>query len=153
MTESAWGARRLARRTGRLRTRSRVVFPGDEAQAWLTDNVLAAYGMAPDGSDFAAIHHVQNILFGVWANTALLAAEGRPDAELAAYLSRWALLSDAETGAALASLRATGMALYVLSYFHGWQLLDSWLTAPDRQARVRRLLTEQLLPADLQPAN
>ncbi|MGW4077881.1 hypothetical protein ACWELB_31050 [Streptomyces asiaticus] len=130
-----------------------IVFPGDEAQAWLTDNVLAAYGMAPDGSDFAAIHRVQNILFGVWANTALLAAEGRPDAELAAYLSRWALLSDAETSAALASLRATGMALYVLSYFHGWQLLDSWLTAPDRQARVRRLLTEQLLPADLQPAN
>ncbi|MFI0263953.1 hypothetical protein ACH4OW_33615 [Streptomyces sp. NPDC017056] len=129
-----------------------IVFPDDEAQAWLTDNVLAEYGMAPDGSDFAAIHRAQNILFGVWANTALLAAEGRPDTELAAYLSRWALLSDAETGAALASLRATGMALYVLSYFHGWQLLDSWLTAPDRSARVRRLLTEQLLPADLQSA-
>lgn len=33
--------------------------------------------------------------------------------------------------------------------FHGWQLLDRWLAAPDREARVRRLLTEQLLPADL----
>ncbi|MFE4373175.1 hypothetical protein ACFRMN_34060 [Streptomyces sp. NPDC056835] len=129
-----------------------IVFPGDEAQAWLTDNVLTEYDMAPDGSDFAAIHRAQNILFGVWANTALLAAEGRTDTELAAYLSRWALLSDAETGAALASLRARGMALYVLSYFHGWRLLDSWLTGPDRNARTRRLLTEQLLAADLQPA-
>ncbi|MCP2261320.1 hypothetical protein LX15_005041 [Streptoalloteichus tenebrarius] len=130
-----------------------IVFPGDEAQAWLTDNVLAAHGIEPDGSDFAAVHRAQNILFGVWANTALLAAEGRPDTELAAYLSRWALLSEAESGAALGTLRATGMALYVLSYFHGWRLLDSWLATPDRTTRVRRLLTEQLLPADLNPTD
>ncbi|MFI6515728.1 hypothetical protein ACIBF1_09235 [Spirillospora sp. NPDC050679] len=127
-----------------------IVFPGDEAQSWLADNVLAEYGIPSDGSDFAAIHRAQNVLFGAWGNAAFLAAEGRPDTELAAYLSRWALLSDAETGAALSSLRATGMALYVLGYFHGWRLLDSWLAAPDRDARVRRLLTGQLLPADLQ---
>ncbi|MFC9970940.1 hypothetical protein ACFVH6_08570 [Spirillospora sp. NPDC127200] len=129
-----------------------IVFPGDQAQAWLADNVLAEYGVPPDGSDFAAIHRVQNVLFGAWANAAFLTAEGHPDTELAAYLSRWALLSDAEAGAALSSLRATGMALYVLGYFHGWRLLDSWLAAPDRNARVRRLLTEQLLPADLESA-
>ncbi|MER6142011.1 hypothetical protein ABT174_18525 [Streptomyces sparsogenes] len=161
---------RLAREQGRLEERIRfmlapsfvvseglglhaqgLVFPGDEAQAWLTDNVLADCGVPPDGSDFAAIHRAQNILFGVWANAALLAAEGRPDTEPASYLARWALLSEAETGAALAALRATGMALYVLGYFHGWRLLDSWLAAPDRDVRVRRLLTEQLLPADLRP--
>ncbi|GAA2415696.1 hypothetical protein GCM10010420_52150 [Streptomyces glaucosporus] len=129
-----------------------IVFPGDEAQRWLTDHVLAAEGMAPDGSDFAAIHRVQNLLFGVWANAALLAAEGRPDGEVAAYLSRWALLSDDETARALGSLRAAGMALYIFAYFHGWRLLDGWLAAPDRNARVRRLLTEQLLPSDLHPA-
>ncbi|WP_405800615.1 hypothetical protein [Streptomyces sp. NBC_01506] len=127
-----------------------IVFPGDEAQAWLTDHVLGARGMAPDGSDFAAIHRVQNTLFGVWANAAFLAAEGRTDAELARYLSRWALLSATDAGAAVGSLRATGMALYVLAYFHGWRLLDTWLAAPDREERVRRLLTEQLLPADLE---
>ncbi|TYC19056.1 hypothetical protein FXF52_38730 [Micromonospora sp. MP36] len=128
-----------------------IIFPGDEAQAWLTDNVLGEFDIPADGSDFAAIHRVQNVLFGAWANTAYLAAESRPDDELAAYLSRWALLSGEEAAAALAALRATGMALYVLAYFHGWQLLDTWLTAPDRRPRVRRLLTEQLLPADLQP--
>ncbi|MFI6289049.1 hypothetical protein ACIBCM_30620 [Streptomyces sp. NPDC051018] len=127
-----------------------IVFPGDEAQAWLTDNVLAEQGIAPDGSDFAGVHRAQNILFGVWANTAFMAAEGRPDKELAGYLSRWALTGDAENEAALGSLKATGMALYVLGYFHGWRILDSWLAAPDRDARVRRLLTEQLLPADLE---
>ncbi|MEV5537899.1 hypothetical protein AB0L13_13665 [Saccharopolyspora shandongensis] len=66
--------------------------------------------------------------------------------------SRWALLSDAEAGAALGSLRAGGMALYVLGYFHSWRLLDSWLDATDQTTGVRRLLTEQLLPADLEPA-
>ncbi|MEV6232448.1 hypothetical protein AB0L88_31775 [Saccharopolyspora shandongensis] len=40
----------------------------------------------------------------------------------------------------------------MLGYFHGWRLLDSWLDATDRTAGVRRLLTEQLLPADLEPA-
>jgi hypothetical protein len=38
----------------------------------------------------------------------------------------------------------------VLGYFHGWRMLDAWLATPDRNARVRRLLTEQLLPADLE---
>jgi hypothetical protein len=127
-----------------------ILFPGDEAQAWLSEHVLAEEGMGPDGSDFAAIHRAQNALLGAWANAAFLAAEGRPDGELAGYLHRWALLSDAETGAALGMLRATGMALYVLGYFHGWRMLDTWLATPDRNARVRRLLTEQLLPADLE---
>ncbi|MCG3041401.1 hypothetical protein ACLIYM_26805 [Streptomyces fenghuangensis] len=129
-----------------------IAFPGDEAQRWLTDHVLAGEGMAPDGSDFAAIHRVENLLFGVRSNAALLASEGHPDDEVTGCLSRWALLSDAETALALGSLRATGMALYIFAYFHGWRLLEDWLAVPDRNARVRRLLTEQLLPSDLTPA-
>ncbi|MGW4113735.1 hypothetical protein ACWEFJ_22940 [Actinosynnema sp. NPDC004786] len=126
-----------------------LVFPGDEAQAWLARHVLPEFGIAPDGSDFAAIHRAQNALFGVWANAALLAGEGRPEAEVADYLSRWSLLTEAEAAAALTSLRAPGMSLYVLAYFHGWRLLDAWLDVPDRTARVRRLLTERVLPADV----
>ncbi|WP_419992517.1 hypothetical protein [Streptomyces boninensis] len=126
-----------------------IVFPGDEAQAWLAEHVLSELGMKPDGSDFAAIHRAQNALFGAWANAALLLADGRPQAEAADYLARWALLSEAETAAALGSLGAAGMALYVLGYYHGWRLLTPWLDTPDRPVRVRRLLTEQLLPADL----
>ncbi|MEO3750553.1 hypothetical protein [Streptomyces sp. B6B3] len=126
-----------------------IAFPGDAAQAWLADHVLRPRGIGPDGSDLAAIHRTQNALFGAWANASLLAAEGRDDAEVAAYLTRWALLSEAETATALGSLRASGMALYVLGYFHGWRLLDAWLDAPDRADRVRRLLTEQLLPEDV----
>ncbi|MFC7330936.1 hypothetical protein [Marinactinospora rubrisoli] len=127
-----------------------LVFPGDQAQAWLADNVLAERGVRPDGSDFAAVHEARNALWGAWANAAHLVAEGRPEAEIAAYLARWALLDETETGAALASIGAPGMSLYVFGYHHGWRLLESWLDSTDRAHRVRRLLTEQLLPADLQ---
>ncbi|TXK43257.1 hypothetical protein [Nonomuraea sp. C10] len=123
-----------------------ILFPGDEAQAWLTDNVLADLGIRPDGSDFAAIHLVKNALWGVWGNVAYLAAEGRTDEELAGYLARWCLYDDAEIARALPLLRPSAMSPYMFGYFHGWELLRPWLADP---ANVRRLLTEQLLPSDV----
>jgi hypothetical protein len=122
-----------------------ITFPGDEAQRWLTDEL----GLAPDGSDLAAIHDARNVLWGAWGNAAILAAEGRPDSEVADYLTRWALLTEAETAWAIGSLRSPGMRAYVLGYFHGWRLVRSWLDHPDRAARFRQLLTEPMLPADL----
>ncbi|TDC25364.1 hypothetical protein E1265_07280 [Streptomyces sp. 8K308] len=126
-----------------------VVFPGDEAQRWLADRVFPAFGIAPDGGDLAAVHHARNLLWGAWANAALLAADGRPRAEVAGYLARWALLDEAGVAAALTSIGAPGMGLYVLGYHHGHRLVGEFLARGDRHAAVRRLLTEQLLPADL----
>lgn len=121
-----------------------IAFPGDAAQRWLTDEL----GISVDG-DLAAIHDARNALWGAWGNAALLAGEGRPDAEIADHLTRWALLTEAETTWALGFLRSPGMRCYVLGYFHGWRLLRTWLDHPDRPARVRWLLTEPVLPADL----
>lgn len=123
-----------------------IVFPGDEAQRWLTDHVFAELGIRPDGSDLAAVHEARNTLWGVWGNAAFLAAEGRPDEELAAYLRRWCLYDDEEIGRALPLLRPSAMSPYVFGYFHGWELLRPWLADP---ANVRRLLTEHLLPSDV----
>jgi hypothetical protein len=108
-----------------------LLFPGDEAQAWLVDNV----GLQPDGSDFAAIHRARNALFGVHHNAVLLLDDGRPDAEVADYLARWGLMDNPTT--------AGFDSPYLAAYYHGWQLLDSRLDL------ARRLLTEQVLPADL----
>ncbi|MGS2643799.1 hypothetical protein [Streptosporangium sp. LJ11] len=123
-----------------------LLFPGDEAQAWLNANIFPLVGIRPDGSDFAAIHHAKNVLWGVWGNATFLAAEGRSEAELAAYLTRWALYSEDEAALALRVLRPSAMSPYIFGYFHGWELLRPWATSPDR---IRRLLTEQLLPADI----
>lgn len=115
-----------------------LVFPGDEAQAWLTDNVLAPRGIRPDGSDFAAVHRARNALFGVRHNAVLLLDEGRADAEVTGYLGRWGLVEEPST----AGLDNP----YVSAYYLGWRLLDGRLGSPDL---ARRLLTEQVLPADL----
>ncbi|MDW5325434.1 hypothetical protein [Plantactinospora sp. KLBMP9567] len=126
-----------------------IVFPGDEAQRWLTDNILSPLGICPDGSDFAAIHDARNVLWGAWGNAAFLAAEGRPDAEIVDYLTRWALVTDAEARWAVDFVRTPGMNVYVLGYYHGWRLLRPWLDHPERAARVRRLLTEPVLLTEL----
>ncbi|TMR93223.1 hypothetical protein [Nonomuraea basaltis] len=125
-----------------------ILFPGDEAQTWLNQHIFPEAGIRPGGhSDFAAIHHAKNVLWGVWGNVAFLAAEGRTDAELAAYLARWSLYSDDEVALALGLLKPSPMSPYIFGYFHGWELLRPWAArSPDR---VRRLLTEQLLPADV----
>lgn len=126
-----------------------IAFPGDTAQAWLTDRVLGPLGIPADGSDFAAIHAARNELWGVWSNAALMKDAGASAVEVASYLRRWALLSEPEVEWALSFLSTSAMNAYVLSYHHGWQLLSAWLDVPDATSRFRRLLTEPLLPADL----
>ncbi|MEU6739712.1 hypothetical protein [Streptosporangium sandarakinum] len=125
-----------------------IVFPGDEAQEWLNTHILPECGIRPDGSDFAAVHQARNVLWGVWGNAMLMAAEGRGEAEVGAYLARWALYDDREVAAALAGLEPSAASPYIFGYFHGWELLRPWVTGP---GRVRRLLTEQLLPGDVTP--
>ncbi|SEL01535.1 hypothetical protein [Nonomuraea pusilla] len=126
-----------------------IAFPGGEAGEWLAGHVFPKTGITPHDADLAAIHRARNALWGVWGNVALLADEGAPDRDLIAYLRRWGLHDDAEAARALPLLRPSAMAPYIFGYYHGWRLLDGWLVAPDRAARVRRLLTEQLLPGDL----
>lgn len=126
-----------------------IVFPGDEAQTWLNRHVFPEAGIRPDGSDFAAIHHAKNVLWGVWGNVTFLAAEGRAEADLAAYLARWSLCGDDEVALAMGLLKPSPMSPYIFGYFHGWELLRPWVA--ERPDRVRRLLTERLLPADVAP--
>ncbi|MGH3756896.1 hypothetical protein [Actinophytocola sp.] len=115
-----------------------LVFPDDEAQAWLTDNILGPRGIRPDGSDFAAIHRARNVLFGVRHNAVLRHDEGRDDTETGEYLARWGLTEDPDT---------RGLdSPYLCAYYYGWRLLDS---RQDSLDLARRLLTEQVLPADL----
>ncbi|WP_243719237.1 hypothetical protein [Actinomadura sp. KC06] len=127
-----------------------LIFPGDEAREWLVRHVLKE-----DPGDLAALHHAANVLWGVWANAALMAAEGRPEGEVRGYLSRWALLGDEELAAAVPLIAVPGGNAYLFAYYHGWRLVRGWLDVPSqgdrarKRERARRLLTEQLLPADL----
>ncbi|MFJ9553484.1 hypothetical protein ACIRPH_06690 [Nocardiopsis sp. NPDC101807] len=110
-----------------------IVFPRDEAQKWLVDNIE---GFTHDGSDHADIHRARNILWGSWCNAALLADEGGSPSRVRAYLAEHALLDDDEL-----SVAPDFLGEYIFAYYHGWRLLEHRVQDP---AFVRRLLTEQV---------
>ncbi|MFE9103752.1 hypothetical protein [Actinomadura geliboluensis] len=121
-----------------------LVFPGDEAREWLSRNVLGR-----DPGEVAALHRAANLLWGVWPNATLMAAEGRPEREVRDYLVRWALLGEDEAAAAMPLVMVPGGNPYLYAYYHGWRLVRAWLDGRDRWARARRLLTGDLHPAEL----
>ncbi|MFD9942863.1 hypothetical protein ACFWYW_57820 [Nonomuraea sp. NPDC059023] len=120
-----------------------IVFPGGQAREWLDSAMLPRLGIRPDGADLAAIHTFRNVVWGVWANAAFLAAEGRPDGEVAAYLSRWALLSEEEAGLALAHVRPSVLTPYLFGYSEGWRVVKERIGTPDQ---IRHLLSGRALP-------
>jgi hypothetical protein len=89
------------------------------------------------------------MLWGVQCNAALMLAEGRPTEEVARYLTRWALLDEEQTRRAIPSLRRSFAEAYMFCYHHGRKLLEPGMRGPDRGGFARRLLTEQVLPSDL----
>ncbi|MEV4564764.1 hypothetical protein AB0K12_13420 [Nonomuraea sp. NPDC049419] len=123
-----------------------LLFPENEARDWLNAIALPMAGLPPIDGDLAAVHHAKNVLWGVWGNVAFMAAEGRGEAELTAYLRRWALVTEEEAKGALGILQPSPMSPYIFGYFHGWELVRRWATGPER---TRRLLTERLLPTAL----
>ncbi|WP_084000018.1 hypothetical protein [Actinomadura kijaniata] len=123
-----------------------MVFAGDEGQRWLHAHVLPQFGIAPDGSDFAAIHDARDVLWGAWGNAVFLSDEGRSEEEVAAYLTRWGLLEEHEVATVLALLASPFLRPYVFGYYHGRRLLQGWLAGPERNDRYRRLLTEPFTP-------
>lgn len=116
-------------------------FPGDESQRWLVDNVAAIH---PDGSDHTRIHRAQTILWGAWANAALLADRGATEDELRGYLAEYAVVNNDTLALAPAFFGP-----YIVAYYHGWRLLAPHVTSP---GFVRRLLIDQVTLEELTPA-
>lgn len=85
----------------------------------------------------------------VSANNALMIHdEGAPLDEAREYYRRWALANDRRVEKHLEFVTDPTWRSYVFNYTAGEQLVRDWV-AGDRK-RFRRLLTEQLTPADLQ---
>ena len=124
-----------------------MVFPRDEAQEWLERNVFINCAVRGAHGDISMLHRAKNILWGVWSNAAFLADEGASDSEITEYLAKWSLLEDAELATALAY--AKSFSPYIFCYYYGWERVQRFIGVPGRADRIRRLLTEQLLPGDL----
>lgn len=126
-----------------------MIFAPGEAETWLAEQIYPEAGMPSDHSDLTKIHRAKDLLFGVSCNAAWLLEEGRPQAEVLDYLMRYALLSEEAARRELASLQRPFYEAYIFTYFYGRRLLEPFLQGPQRKARLRQFLTEQMAPSDL----
>ncbi len=137
-----------------------AVPPAEEAD--LLREVYRLAGL-PEGSDPAAAHDAAErqvtisraltAVRGVAGNAALLLhADGAPREEVLAYLERRLLATPERAAKRLEFITHPLWRTYVFVYFEGERLLRRWLELvppPDRAARFRRLLMEQLTPSGI----
>lgn len=126
-----------------------LLFAPGEVEQWLAEHIYPEAGKSPDGCDLTAIQRATDLLFGVSCNAAWLLNEGRPAAEVKNYLMRYALMDEEAALRQLASLQRPFHETYIFTYFYGRRLLEASLQGPQRQERLRQLLTQQLTASDL----
>lgn len=112
---------------------------------------LHPLGIRYDAEVAAAVATAGEALADVRANLAVqLNAEGRPVDEVVAYAERWGLLPRARAEKAVQFLTDPTWRAYIHCYVDGLRLCRGWVAG--EPARFERLLTDQLVPADLAPA-
>ena len=112
---------------------------------------LAPLGVRYDAEVAAAVAEAGETLSWVRSNAAiLLHDEGMPADDVVAYLERWALLPRARAEKAMAFMTDPTWRAYSHCYTEGLRLCRSYVDGDP--VRFERLITEQVLPADLAAA-
>jgi hypothetical protein len=110
--------------------------------------VLSEFGVDHDPDRSRAIREARRPLEGVMGNAALLVhQEGASPEDARRYILRWALASEERAARNVSFVMHPVWRSYVTTYTDGYDLCRRWVDG-DR-ARFKRLLTEQLTPADL----
>ncbi len=110
--------------------------------------MLRPLGIPYDVERSRALRAASRTLGLVSANSALqIHQDGAPLEEVRAYYKRWALANDDRADKHLQFVTDPTWRSYVFNYSSGEKLIGDWVDG-DRD-RFRRLLTEQLTPADL----
>ncbi len=110
--------------------------------------VLGEAGIGYDADVGRQIRQAKKPLEHVVDNAAvLLHEEGASPEEAKAYIQRWALVSEKRAQQNVDFVMDPIGRSYIVTYAHGYDLCRAWVG--DDPARFKRLLTEQLLPADL----
>ena len=127
------------------------VLLGDDAHA-LGARHAATFGIPYDAEVARRVVDARRALAEVAVNAALLLhVDGRSADDVAAYMRRWALADDARARKSVEFMTHPTSRAYVACYSQGEKLAQRYV-GQDAE-RFRRLLTEQLTPADLaQPA-
>jgi hypothetical protein len=127
-----------------------MLFGPGEAQRWLMEHVYPEEGGESDPTTMAQVQAAMELLSGVRGNAVfMLHVEGWSDDEVARYLARYQLLSEARAYKALEFLKSPLWRAYTFTYIYGKQILLPLLHGNDRQAVFLRFLTEQITPSQL----
>lgn len=117
--------------------------------AW-TETVLREHGIGLDGALVEQVHGHLASLFPARQDAVILMHDrGATEDEAVAHLRRWLLVSDERARDMVRFLADPLWRAYTCTYVEGARLVRGWLAAGDPAARLRRLLTEPLLPAHL----
>jgi hypothetical protein len=116
----------------------------------LSVQLLAPLGIPYDSETAAVVRSQAEILAHVAGNMALLLHEqGRPLEEVRAYARRWSVRSDETIDKSITFVTDSTWRAYVFCYTAGLEHARRFVDGD--AGRFRRLLTEQLVPADLNP--
>jgi hypothetical protein len=117
----------------------------------LLAELLHPLGIRYDTEVVAAVAVAGQALSAVRGNAALLLHDlGRPEEDAVAELERWGLQSHERATKAIGFLTHPTWRSYIFCYVAGHPLCRDFVAGDP--ARFERLLTEQLIPADLVPA-
>jgi hypothetical protein len=123
---------------------------------WAAD-IYADLGLRFDGERAEAVSEASAALAGVRQDAALMLHDEHRDADdVAAFLRRWLLVTDARAQQTLRFLSSPLWRAYISTYVEGYRLLRGWLddrpTGMDLTERFGRLLDEPLIPSTLRAA-
>lgn len=124
--------------------------------AWAAE-IYADLGLRFDGERAEAISAAAAALADVRQDAALMLHDEHRDVdEVAAYLQRWSLTTEARARQSLRFLSSPLWRAYTSTYVEGYRLLRTWLDARPAEVtlteRFRRLLDEPLMPSALRAA-
>jgi hypothetical protein len=114
----------------------------------LIEQHLRPLGIPYDAEVVAAVRTAGETLAAVRGNAAwLLHQDAKPESDVVSYLERWTLLPRARAEKAVQFLTDPTWRAYISCYIEGLRLCREFVAGEPR--RFERLLTEQLVPADL----
>jgi hypothetical protein len=163
-TEHAWKEQLLYRDGGQTETAVLMIgtpesliaegIAGLAVEAVLDDEdafaaeLLGRHGIDYDAELARAVKAARRPLARAPDNAAMMIYEdGATEADALAYLQRWALMSERRAKQSLKFITNPMWRSYVTTYQDGYALCKRWVGGDP--ARFKRLLTEQLTPADL----